>query len=62
MKRSISTAAVLLTALLGVAAAAQAGQPMSGTDAWSTTPAGTTPKPPSAPAQALVPTTALMPD
>jgi hypothetical protein len=62
MKRSISTAAVLLTALLGVAAATQAGQPMSGTDAWSTTPAGTTPKPASAPTQALVPTTTLMPD
>jgi hypothetical protein len=53
---------VLLTALLGVAAATQAGQPMSGTDAWSTTPAGTTPKPASAPTQALVPTTTLMPD
>lgn len=41
MKRSISTAAMLLTALLGVAGVVQAGQPMSGTDAWSTTPRST---------------------
>jgi hypothetical protein len=62
MKRSISTAALLLSTLLGVAAAVQAAQPMSGTDAWSTTPRATTPMPASLSAPAPAPMSTLLPD
>jgi hypothetical protein len=62
MKRSISTAALLLSTLLGVAVAVQAAQPMSGTDAWSTTPRATTPMPASPSAPAPAPMSTLLPD
>jgi hypothetical protein len=61
MKRSISTAAMLLSALLGTAVMSQAAQPLSGTDAWSTTPAGTLTAPLSV-APAPLASAALMPD
>jgi hypothetical protein len=62
MKRSFSSAAMLLTALLGVAATVQAGQPMSGTDAWSTTPRDATPVPSAPTAPAPLARAALLPD
>jgi hypothetical protein len=53
---------LLLSTLVGVAVAVQAAQPMSGTDAWSTTPRATTPMPASPSAPAPAPMSTLLPD